>query len=239
MILKRRFPPHLHKKNMTPRVLKSKNFIYDLVEDTETQKTSANVKLVLTASVEGIGNRGDVVMVRPHMAYEKLLLPGLAVYYTPANEKKYDTPMADTPQVKYSSPHVARTLGVLGRRVFSLPMNKNNPWVVEPWHVRAAMRRASIMVLNDSQIEMPAKAITGPNLDIENHEFFVTVTINNCEKVKVRCRIHHWSTKLEDRLPWTFEPWNEPAVPLFPEDATDATPVTQVADTSGNTQPTQ
>lgn len=39
------------------------------------------------------------------------------------------------------------------------------------------------------------------------------------ETVKVRCRIHHWSTQITEKLPHVPEHYKTPKEPLFPEDA--------------------
>lgn len=41
--------------------------------------------------------------------------------------------------------------------------------------------------------------------------------INNTEKVNVRCRIHHWSTEITDRLPHDHEFWKKPSECIYPE----------------------
>lgn len=217
MILKRRFPVYLHKKNQLPRVLRAKDFIYELVENTELKKHD-DFEVVLTAFVDGVGSRGDVVKVRPHMAYNKLLLPGLAVYATPENMAKYARKEVDVDEEVHSSPHAKRCVSLLERLVLAVCMNKFNPWVVEKWHIRAALRRSGYNVMDDNCIQLPDKPIRGPDLDLQNREFFVTITVNNCEKARVRCRLHHWANDPEDRLPHVWEHWKQPAEPLFGED---------------------
>lgn len=100
-------------------------------------------------------------------------------------------------------------------------MNKDQPWVLEPWHIRASLRKAGCYILKDSSIELPEEKITGPDLAKQNKQFMVTVTINNLEKTRIRCRIHHWSTDPTDRLPYVFEHYKQPAEPMFarPEQA--------------------
>lgn len=39
-----------------------------------------DLNVLLTASVEGVGEKGDVVSLRPNMAYYQVLLPGLGKY---------------------------------------------------------------------------------------------------------------------------------------------------------------
>lgn len=96
-------------------------------------------------------------------------------------------------------------------------MNKDHPWVIEPWHIRASMRKAGCYVLNDSAIELPEQKITGPDLTKEAKVFRVTVTVNNTEKVKVRCQIHHWSTDPVERLPYVYQFHKIKAELLFPD----------------------
>lgn len=55
-------------------------------------------------------------------------------------------------------------------------MNKENPWTLKPWHVRASFRKSGCWI-PEGAIELPEKPITGPNMDLEAKEFFVTVTV--------------------------------------------------------------
>ncbi|KZS01264.1 39S ribosomal protein L9, partial [Daphnia magna] len=65
-------------------------------------------------------------------------------------------------------------------------VNKENPWTIEKWHIRAAFRRSGICV-PDHAIKMGDRTITGPNFELEKKQFLVTVTINNLETTPVRC----------------------------------------------------
>jgi len=120
-------------------------------------------------------------------------------------------------------------------------MNKDTPWTLEPWHVKSAFRKAHVIV-DESAITMPEIPITGPDMSIEMKEFYVTLTvsilvlklnihifrlrlqiiyfmqINGKEKVTVRCRIHHWATNPEERLPPVRDHWKFPVGTVFPED---------------------
>jgi large subunit ribosomal protein L9 len=110
-----------------------------------------------------------------------------------------------------------QTVNQLQRKDFSIVMNKDHPWVIEPWHIRASLRKAGFHILNDSAIQLPEQKITGPDLAKQGKEFIVWVTINNTEKAKVKCRIHHWSTDPVERLPYVFEHYKMKAEPLFPK----------------------
>lgn len=60
-------------------------------------------------------------------------------------------------------------------------MNKNTSWVIEPWHIRVAFRKAGVMVPEEAII-LPPHRIAGPDLALQGKEFAV--------KVKVR---HKWA----------------------------------------------
>lgn len=185
------------------------------MEDTNTKK-QPDLEVILTKFVDGIGQKGQIVKLRPHFAYNNLLIPGLAAYVTPANIEKYTPKEGEIVQEeKHSSPHAQRTVNRLEARVFAIVMNKDQPWVLERWHVRASLRKCGYLMNSDECIELPKEKITGPDLTMQNKEFVVTVTVNNMEKAKVRCRIHHWSTDPSNRLPYVFEHWLQDAEPLL------------------------
>lgn len=211
--MKRRYEPHLHKTNAPPKKYRAKHFIYDLVEDTLSKK-SENIEVVLTQFVEGVGDKGDIVSMKAHFAYNNLLLPGFAVYKTEETVAKYTKTEAEKTTVVHSSPYAQRTINMLESLIVPVSMNKENPWVIEPWHIRTSLRKMGYHC-KDECITMPDQQIEGPNLTNEGKEFFVTITINNLEKAKVRCRLHHWSTEPSERLPYVFEHWKRPAENIF------------------------
>ncbi|XP_029174148.1 39S ribosomal protein L9, mitochondrial [Nylanderia fulva] len=215
-ILKRRYPVPLNPKKGRPHRFRSRHFIYDLVENTDVKRKKP-LDLILTEYVAGLGNAGTRVSMHPTMAYPKLLLPKLADYATPENIEKY-TKLAVDQQDKtpFSSATVERTMKILSTKRISIVMSKEVPWTLEKWHIRASFRKVGIFVPEET-IMMPQKAISGPNLDIEGKEFYITITINNREQVKVRCSIHHWASELAGRIN-VVDFWKLPAEPIFPED---------------------
>jgi signal peptidase I len=56
----------------------------------------------------GVGKRGDEVQVRPQYGYEKLLLPGLAEYYSEEAKERLAASTDSTNEPEYSSPYVER-----------------------------------------------------------------------------------------------------------------------------------
>ncbi|XP_058444594.1 large ribosomal subunit protein bL9m [Malaya genurostris] len=216
-ILKRRTPPNLYKKNQKVTKLRGRHFVYELVEDTSIKK-KPNLEVILTTFVDGIGSKGEVVSLKPQVAYNKLLLPGLAVYKTPENLAKYATEQDDQEKELHSSAQAQRTVSKLEQLTLAVVMNKDHPWIIEPWHIKASLRKAGFYVPEEA-ITLPETPISGPDLLKQNKEFFCTVTVNNLEKARLRCRIHHWSTDPSERLQYVFEHWKMQAEPLFGDDS--------------------
>ncbi|XP_017874643.1 PREDICTED: 39S ribosomal protein L9, mitochondrial [Drosophila arizonae] len=212
-VLKRKYEPLLHKTNEKPRRLRAKHFIYELVEDTQVKKRP-NMEVVLKTFVEGVGDKGDVVSMKPYFVYNKLLLPGLATYKTPENIVKYSKTEAEKSAVQHSSAYAQRTVNMLESIVLAVIMNKDEPWVLEPWHIKASLRKAGFHCKEEC-IKLPTERIEGPDLRKENKEFSCIITINKLEQATLKCRIHHWSTDPSERLPYVFEHWKLPAEPLL------------------------
>lgn len=47
--------------------------------------------------------------------------------------------------------------------------------------------------------------------------FLFFLKINKTEKTNVRCRIHHWSTDVTERIPHIHEFWKADTDPIYPE----------------------
>lgn len=212
-ILKRKFPVPLHKKNQRPKLLKSKHFVYKLVEDTNV-KPKEPIKVILTSNIKEIGAKGEIVSMHPEKAYYNVLLPKLGVYATPENEQKY---IIDNINVKPELPiTIQRTLDLLSTYSISVSLSQDVPWTLEKWHVKSSLRRATFHVPEEA-IKIPEKPISGPDLSLEGKQFYVTVTINKIHEVKVRCKIHHLpSANKEPTYVENF--WQHLGDPIFPED---------------------
>ncbi|XP_066597947.1 large ribosomal subunit protein bL9m [Prorops nasuta] len=215
-ILKRKCQPGLVKKNKTMPKLKSRHFVYELVEDTNIRKKEP-IKLILLAHVDGLGTPGDIISVPPNKAYETLILPKLAAYASPANIEKYNhlkNANSDESVIPFT---IKRTLNLLSSLVLIVPMSLDTPWVIEKWHLRTSLRLAGFCVPEEA-ITMPEKEITGPDLNKQNKEFFITITIEKKYDVKVRCRLLHCTPEEARRpvLPEFF--YRKFAEAIFPED---------------------
>lgn len=58
---------------------------------------------------EGVGNKGDILTLRPSEAYREYLMPGLAVYASPKNLEIYKVDETKAiVEAEFSSPYVQR-----------------------------------------------------------------------------------------------------------------------------------
>lgn len=201
IIVKRVNTPQLSKMSAkTPRALRKRNFIYEYDEITELKKKEP-FDIILTDVVEGLGNKWDVVSVKPVYGLTQLIVPGLAIYATPDNlalREKMIQNKEDLGPV-YSSCFVPKTMRMLKSLVVRLPMNKEVGWTVEPWHLRMALRQTGVVVPQDS-IQLPETPICGPDIGKENKVFAATILINKADQVPVLFRIQHISRKLSDEV---------------------------------------
>lgn len=173
--------------------------------------------MILTQYVTGLGNVGTRVTMHPKPAYTQLLLPRLADYATPENIEKYTRLATDQgDKTPFSSALVEKTMTYLSQKRISIVMSKDVSWTLEKWHIKANFRKAGIYLSEDT-ITMPERPISGPNLDLEGKEFYVTLTINNREQVKVRCCLHHWTPDKTSQI-YVDQFYKMPSEPIFPED---------------------
>jgi len=73
--------------------------------------------------------------------------------------------------------------------------------------------------VKEDQIEIPGGkfgSIKGPDLSLENKEFVAILNINNLEKLKIRCRIHHLD--LDDQIPKVDRWYLRAAEPVWEEE---------------------
>ncbi|XP_014817335.1 PREDICTED: 39S ribosomal protein L9, mitochondrial, partial [Calidris pugnax] len=89
VVVERWWQVPLSKEGRPPRLHPRRHRIYRLLEDTKHQPRG-ELELILTRSVEDLGNRGDVVSVKKHVGRNKLLPQGLAVYASPENRRMFE-----------------------------------------------------------------------------------------------------------------------------------------------------
>lgn len=71
---------------------------------------------------------------------------------------------------------IFQTIHNLGDLSISVIMNSETSWTMEPRHVRASFIEMGFLIPLKN-IKLPPEPISGPNMDLENKLFFVTVTV--------------------------------------------------------------
>lgn len=71
-----------------------------------------------------------------------------------------------------------QTVKYFKKMVVSVSMNKDEPWTIEPWHIRVSLRKMNVNVLSDDSIELPEQPISGPDLTLEGKSFVVYITVS-------------------------------------------------------------
>lgn len=61
--------------------------------------------------------------------------------------------------------------------LLSVVMNIEQNWTLKPWHIKVSFRKCGYIV-PEYAICLPETPIIGPNMDIEDKEFCITVTVS-------------------------------------------------------------
>ena len=171
----------------------------DYKQTDELDVARPKVKVILLKHVDTIGAAGDVVEVDADIARYQLLLPKNAVYASEFNLNWYKELITGADkQAGPSSLLSPVTIKRLALEVFAVTMSDVNPWIVEKWHIRNALRTAGLLCPEDV-IELPSTSISGPDSNKQNKAFIVYVTINGRERVPVKCVIHHRGIDLKEQ----------------------------------------
>ncbi|XP_022705321.1 39S ribosomal protein L9, mitochondrial-like [Varroa jacobsoni] len=211
--LKRKYRiPQDQIKHPTLKLHRPRLRTYELVEDTESLPKKP-LKLVLKEFVEGVGYAGDVVEIE--MTWDskpryELLLTGLAEYATPENLEWARQYREKMDVKRFSSLFSPRIIRLLRDTLFPLDMSPKNPWTVEKWHVRSALRAAGVN-LPEAAITLPEEPIVGPD-NAFNKDFVVQIMINGQDEAHCRLRIRSAEEGLspaalfeESEVPWFME----------------------------------
>jgi hypothetical protein len=172
-----------------------KYMIYQ-IESTKTHDQP--VKVILLKTIEDYGVKGQIISPPSTRANRDLLLTKLAVYHNQENLEKYADIVIPEDTKMFSSQTALLMTRKWAKKTVSVDMSLDNEWRLEKWHLVAMFRKYRLWLTED-QIHIPSEEsqgkISGPDINLENKEFIVQITINNFDKVKVRCRIHQVSRK--------------------------------------------
>jgi len=158
---------------------------YEVV--TETDAEPGEIKIILLKSSEEFGMRGQIRTLNAKIARQELLLPGFAVYASPGNLEKYKDIVIPEDKIISSSESSQEILVDLTKKVFAIVMSGQNPWTLEPKHIRFALMVEGLLIEEDCVILPSDVKIEGPNSNVNEKEFAVDIQINEFEKVTIRC----------------------------------------------------
>ncbi len=68
-------------------------------------------------------------------------------------------------------------LPYFSRLVIPVTMNLHQEWQLEPWHLRVCFHRLKYNV-EERCIELPPDPIKGPDLSLQDKEFYIWVTVS-------------------------------------------------------------
>jgi len=183
--------PHEIPQNMIDkRVVDTDDDRWMLYEVEEKFQPHHKVKLILLRNVDDYGKKGQIVDVFFHDAYKHLMLPKFAVYHSEENAELYKDIIIPEGTNVFTSASAQKFISTYSKRVFDICMNIEGSWAIEPWHVKASLRKHKVWVKLED-IEIPGGKIEGPDMDLENKEFIAILTLNGKDKLNLRCRLHH------------------------------------------------
>lgn len=208
----------------TPQKLIDKQVVHSdddkwmIYEIEEMSQPHHEVKVILLRNVDDFGKKGQIVTTLFNKAHSHLLLPGFAVYHNKENLELLKDIVIPEDQEVDSSPTIRPFLNFYSRRAFDVCLNGQTPWTIEKWHIKATLRRHNVWVSED-QIDIPGGQISGPDPSLEDKEFVAVLTINNHEKLDIRCRIHHLPTEDSEPLVPRSKSWHvKLAEPVWEEE---------------------
>jgi len=186
-------PQHLIDK----QVIHSDDDKWMIYEVEEKHQEDYQVKVILLRNVDDFGVKGQIISAPYYHAHVKLILPGFAVYHTEENLERLGDFVLPENQIVDSSETAKLFVNYYSKRIFDICMNNSTPWTIDKWHIKASLRRHKVWATED-QIEIPGGEICGPDTSLQDKEFIAVLTVNNHERVKIRCRIHHLLDENDD-----------------------------------------
>uniref|UniRef100_A0A8C3CPU9 Large ribosomal subunit protein bL9m n=1 Tax=Cairina moschata TaxID=8855 RepID=A0A8C3CPU9_CAIMO len=164
VVVERWWPVPLSREGRAPRLHPRRHRVYRLLEDGK-HLPKAELQLILTQAVQGLGTRGDTVLVKKSLGRNKLLPQGLAVYASPENRRLFE--------------EERQTLQFLRSCRLEVGMKNNVRWELTPDIVARQFLRNLRVAVPPHALRLPPEPITRWG------EYWCDVMVNGLDTVRV------------------------------------------------------
>ncbi|XP_042294794.1 39S ribosomal protein L9, mitochondrial [Sceloporus undulatus] len=181
VIVERWWKVPLSKVGRQPRIKHRRFRVYRLVEDTK-HSPKEPLKLILTQTVEGVGNRGDVVSVDKSFGRNKLLAEDKAVYASPENLKIFEEEKQlrlEGKLPKLQTHTGVKTVRFLRNCNLEIGVNECDQFELTKEIVARHFLRNLRVVVPPHTLKLPDEPIT------ELGEYWCEVTVNGLDTIRV------------------------------------------------------
>lgn len=181
VILERWWKVPLAKIGRAPRTKHRRYRVLRLIEDTK-HSPKQPMELILTDSVEGLGIRGDFVLVDKSYGRNKLLARNLAVYPSPENKKMFEEEAKLLQEGKLAKAQTLsgiKTIRFLQSCHLEVGMKDDVKWELTPEIVARHFLKSLRVMVPPYAVKLPDEPIT------QLGEYWCEVTVNSLDTVRV------------------------------------------------------
>lgn len=181
VIVERWWKVRLAKKGHQPRMKHRRYKVYRLVEDTK-HRPKEPMELILTETVEDVGNRGELVSVTKALGRNHLLAKNLAVYASPENKQLYEEEnrLRREGKLERLQTHTGiKTVRFLHNCHLEVGVGESEQWALTKEIVARHFLRNLQVVVPVHALKLPEEPIT------ELGKYWCEVTVNDLDTIRV------------------------------------------------------
>ncbi|KAJ6652771.1 hypothetical protein lerEdw1_010625 [Lerista edwardsae] len=207
VIVERWWQVPLPKKGRQPRIKHRRFRVYRLVEDTK-HRPKEPLELILTETVEDVGNRGELVSVPKRLGRNYLLTKNLAVYASPENRQLFEEEnrLRREGKLERLQTHTGiKTVRFLQNCRLEVGVGQSQRWELTKEVVARHFLRNLQVVVPAHALKLPEQPIT------ELGEYWCEVTVNGLDTIRVPLSVVDVAEpKSVDDLQWLAQPTPPP-----------------------------
>ncbi|KAF7238376.1 39S ribosomal protein L9, mitochondrial [Varanus komodoensis] len=194
VIVERWWKVPLAKLGCKPRIKHRRFRVYRLVEDTK-HSPKQPLELILTQTVEDVGNRGDTVFVPKSFGRNQLLAHNKAVYASPENKKIFEEEnrlRLEGKLPKLQTHSGIKTVRFLRNCTLEIGVNDCEQWELTKEIVARHFLRNLQVVVPLHTLKLPDEPIT------KLGEYWCEVTVNGIDTVRVPMSVVQFATPVSE-----------------------------------------